>query len=338
MLEEEAEHLARGVRALADRCRTRRCRPTRRARPYGRPTARRGCPPPRRRGRCGGRHARPAPGRAPPSSAGPRPRAAWATTRSPLPGWTVVSRSPWKTIVGTGRPTGTGEAPPATLAHGGEGRGHVARGPHRQAGMDADRRVEVGIGRPHDRRRRPAGREPGDVDAPRVDRVLAHDLAGDAGDQRGLAPVAPLVGGAEPVPAALHVRRRVLRRIDDEAGALLGERVHPRAGREVVGRLGAAVQHDDQRARARPCSRSGRRACSRASRRRRRRSRPSSGRRRAPRPASAPASPSPRRRRYRRRRARTCRRGRAGPPASASRRRAPRPAPASPDPRRRRWP
>ena len=28
---------------------------------------------------------------------------------------------------------------------------------------------------------------------------------------------------------------------------LLGERVHPRPGREVVRRLGAAMQHDDQR-------------------------------------------------------------------------------------------
>ena len=28
---------------------------------------------------------------------------------------------------------------------------------------------------------------------------------------------------------------------------LLGQRVHARAGGEVVGRLGAAVQHDDQR-------------------------------------------------------------------------------------------
>ena len=42
-----------------------------------------------------------------------------------------------------------------------------------------------------------------------------------------------------------------LRRIGDEAAVLLGERVHARAGGEVVGRLGAAVQHDDQRDRLR---------------------------------------------------------------------------------------
>ena len=28
----------------------------------------------------------------------------WLSTRSPLLGWTVVSRSPWKTMVGTGDP------------------------------------------------------------------------------------------------------------------------------------------------------------------------------------------------------------------------------------------
>ena len=56
-----------------------------------------------------------------------------------------------------------------------------------------------------------------------------------------------LVGLAEPVPAFLHVRRAGLAGIGHEAGVLLGRQVHPRAGGEVVGRLGAAVQHDDQR-------------------------------------------------------------------------------------------
>ena len=135
------------------------------------------------------------------------------------------------------------------LPHGGEGRRHVARGAAGEAGMHADRGVEIGVGRAHDGRRRAAGREPGDIDAPRVDRVVAHDLAGDAGDQRGLARVALLVARAEPVPALRRVRGRRLRRIDDETGVLFGERVHARAGGEVVGRLGAAVQHDDQRQR-----------------------------------------------------------------------------------------
>ena len=47
---------------------------------------------------------------------------------------------------------------------------------------------------------------------------------------------------------------------------LLGERVHPRAGGEVVGRLGAAVQHDDQRQRLPVSSRWARRACRRGCR------------------------------------------------------------------------
>ena len=50
--------------------------------------------------------------------------------------------------------------------------------------MHADGGEEIGIGRGHDRGRGPAGREPGDIDPLRVDGILAHDLAGDARDQR----------------------------------------------------------------------------------------------------------------------------------------------------------
>jgi hypothetical protein len=82
--------------------------------------------------------------------------------------------------------------------------------------------------------------------------VVAHDLAGDARDQRRFATVALLIAGIEPVPAPLRIGRLRLRRIGDQAAVLLGERVHPRAGGEVVGRLGAAVQHDDQRRRITP--------------------------------------------------------------------------------------
>ena len=55
--------------------------------------------------------------------------------------------------------------------------------------------------------------------------------------------VALLIARVEPVPAPGGVGRLGLRRIGDEERLLLGEIVHPRAGREVVGRLGAAVQH-----------------------------------------------------------------------------------------------
>ena len=112
--------------------------------------------------------------------------------------------------------------------------------------MHADRGVEIGVGHPHDGGGRRTGREPGDIDALRVDRVVAHDLPGDARDQRRLALAALLVARAEPVPALRGVGGGGLGRIGDEAGVLLGEHVHPRAGGEVVGRLGAAVQHDDQ--------------------------------------------------------------------------------------------
>src|SRR3546814_13165919 len=72
------------------------------------------------------------------------------------------------------------------LAHGGEGGGKVAGGPGGQAGMHADSGIEIGVGSSHDGRRRPAGREPGDVDAARADRVSTHDLLGDSRDQQGL--------------------------------------------------------------------------------------------------------------------------------------------------------
>ena len=112
--------------------------------------------------------------------------------------------------------------------------------------MHADRGVEIGVGHPHDGGGRRTGREPGDIDAFGVDRVVAHDLPRDARDQRGLALAALLVARAEPVPALRGIGGGGLGRIGDQAGVLLGEHVHPRAGGEVVGRLGAAVQHDDQ--------------------------------------------------------------------------------------------
>ncbi len=112
--------------------------------------------------------------------------------------------------------------------------------------MHADGRVKLGIRVAHDGGRRAAGREPGDIDALWIDRVVAHHLAGDPRDQRRLALVAPLVALAEPVPALLQVRRTGLPGIGDQAGGLFGRLVHAGARGEVVGRLGAAMQHDDQ--------------------------------------------------------------------------------------------
>ena len=103
--------------------------------------------------------------------------------------------------------------------------------------------------------------------------IRRRDLARDAGDDRGLAGVANLIFGSKPVPALLAIRARGLRGIDDDESVLVGEGVHPRARREVVGRLRAAVQHDDHRHPLARCNRiaaPGRRPCTRARRLRRR--------------------------------------------------------------------
>ena len=137
----------------------------------------------------------------------------------------------------------------AARFHGGERGADVVRDAAGQAGMHADRGVEVRIGEAHDGRLRAARRESGDEDAPRVHGVVAHHFPGDAGDQRGLAAAAPLVARVEPVPALLGVGGGGLPRIGDQQPLVLRERVHARAGGEVVRRLGAAVEHDQQRRR-----------------------------------------------------------------------------------------
>ncbi len=133
------------------------------------------------------------------------------------------------------------------VAHGGEGARNVARGAAGQARMNADRGIEIGIGGAHDRRRRAAGRQARHVDARRVDGMVEHDLSREVGDQAGLAFVPALVAGAEPVPALVGIRRLGLLRIGDEDIVRLGELVHARARREILRRLRAAVQHDEQR-------------------------------------------------------------------------------------------
>jgi hypothetical protein len=46
-----------------------------------------------------------------------------------------------------------------------------------------------------------ARRYAGDLDAPRADGVVVHDLAGDAGDDRRLALIALLIPSIVPIPA-----------------------------------------------------------------------------------------------------------------------------------------
>ena len=61
--------------------------------------------------------------------------------------------------------------------------------------MHTDPRIELGIGRGHHRGHGAAGGESGDVNTRGVDRVVGHDLTGDAGDDRRLAGPSLLVGG-----------------------------------------------------------------------------------------------------------------------------------------------
>jgi len=138
---------------------------------------------------------------------------------------------------------------PATLSHGDERGGKVNRGPTGKAGMYADCCIHIVVCCPHDSRRRCSGRQSTDIDALWINRIVAHDLAGDSRDKRRFASAPLLVGFAKPVPALRLVCLAVLCRIDHEAGLLFRNEVHPRTGGEIFRRLGAAVQHHDQRKR-----------------------------------------------------------------------------------------
>ena len=99
----------------------------------------------------------------------------------------MVSRSPWKIIAGTAGPPPEMALAAATLPHGGECGGHVSGGAVGEAGMDSDRRIQIAVGCSHDSRSGASGRQSGDIDALWINRIVVHDLAGDARDQRGLA-------------------------------------------------------------------------------------------------------------------------------------------------------
>src|ERR1700761_4289620 len=112
--------------------------------------------------------------------------------------------------------------------------------------MYTDGRVQISVRRSHDRGSGPASRQASDIYALRIDRIVPNDLAGDAGNQRRFAPALLLIARAKPVPAFRLVGPAGLLRINHEAVLLFRQEIHPRAGREIVGRLGAAVEHDDQ--------------------------------------------------------------------------------------------
>ena len=132
-------------------------------------------------------------------------------------------------------------------SHGGKSGPSVVRRPVADARVHAHRGIEVRVGRSHDRSHRAAGGQPGDVDAGRVDGQVAHDLSGDAGDDRRLARAGALVRRGEPVPVAAPVGRSRLLRIDDQEGVAFGQLVHARAGGEVDRVLCTAVEHHDKR-------------------------------------------------------------------------------------------
>ena len=147
------------------------------------------------------------------------------------------------------------------------------------AGAGADGAGPIAAGAPHalDRRRgtgraleRTAGQRPDPADllgrdAREVDRhpgprreaehehlrlahaVLALRTLRDRQDLRGLGPARLLLGGIEPVPAAVRVLATALGRVDDDEAAGLGHLVEPRTERELLGRLPAAVERDDDR-------------------------------------------------------------------------------------------
>ena len=133
------------------------------------------------------------------------------------------------------------------LLHGEKRRRSVVRGTGRKPGMHARRREHIGIGRSDDGRCRTAGGQPGNVHARGVRRMIAQDRACDPGNQRRLTSAADLVGSSEPVPAFVGIRAYRLRGVGDEKPELLGQGVHARPRREIVGRLPAAVEHHDDR-------------------------------------------------------------------------------------------
>ncbi len=140
-------------------------------------------------------------------------------------------------------------ADPRTVLHGRD-RGEKILGRTKgHAGMNADGGVQIGIRRRHDGRHGAARRHARDVHAPRIDVVGTDHLARHVRDDRRLALISPLMGGNEPIPASSLIGRFRLRGIQHEKALLLGERIHARAEREIIGILQAAVQHHQKRQR-----------------------------------------------------------------------------------------
>jgi hypothetical protein len=116
--------------------------------------------------------------------------------------------------------------------------------------MHTDCRVQIVVGGSHDGSSRCSSRQPTDVDARSINQIVIHDLASDARYKRGFTSASLLVGYAKPVPAFGLICLAGLSRIGHKAILFLSDKVHPRAGGEIVRRLGTAVKHNDQRKRS----------------------------------------------------------------------------------------
>lgn len=120
------------------------------------------------------------------------------------------------------------------------------RRPVRQAGMDPHGREESGMRGPERRGHRPARREARDEDPRRIHLMPGGHRLHELGQKRGLAAMGLLIAGPEPVPAALRIVAAALMGIENDQPVPLGRFIHPGAGREILGRLGAAGQHQDE--------------------------------------------------------------------------------------------
>src|SRR4051794_23563359 len=96
------------------------------------------------------------------------------------------------------------------LPHGGECGREVLGDTAGQTRMHADRGVQVRVGRAHNSCGRPTRREPGHIDALRINGVIAHDLAREAREDRRLTVIALLIAWLEPVPALAMIGRHGL--------------------------------------------------------------------------------------------------------------------------------
>src|SRR5205085_6323754 len=129
----------------------------------------------------------------------------------------------------------------AALPHRDDCRRKVSGDPAGKTRMHTDCRVQIAICCSHDSSSGCSGRKSTNVDALWINRIVAHDLPGDAGDKRRFAFAPLLVSCTKPVPAFSLVCLAGLCRIDHQTSLFFCEKIHPRTGGEIVRRLGAAV-------------------------------------------------------------------------------------------------